>query len=98
MDVEDAARLHVIALLGPSVVGKRIWAFAHPFNWTDVITILRELRPENKLLPECPENEGRDLSQIVDAVEAEEMIKEFFGKPGWTPLKESLAAGLEGRW
>ncbi|KAL4883014.1 hypothetical protein BJY04DRAFT_226806 [Aspergillus karnatakaensis] len=98
VDVEDSARLHVVALLSPSAVGKRIFAFAQPFNWTDVLTILRELRPDNTLLPPCPENEGRDLSEIEDAPEAESMMKEFFGTKGWVGLKESLEAALEGRW
>ncbi|KAL4996704.1 hypothetical protein BDV10DRAFT_186942 [Aspergillus recurvatus] len=98
VDVEDTARLHVVALLSPSAVGKRLFAFAQAFNWTDIITILHKLRPENKLLPPCPKNEGRDLSELIDAPEAEAMIKEFFGRKGWVGLEESLAAGLEGRW
>ncbi|KAL4737686.1 hypothetical protein BDV11DRAFT_171763 [Aspergillus similis] len=98
VDVEDTARLHVVALLSPSVVGKRIFAFAQAFNWTDILTTLRELRPDNTLLPPYPENEGRDLSQIEGAPEAEAMMNEFFGTKGWVSLKESLAAGLEGRW
>ncbi|KAL4908693.1 hypothetical protein BDW74DRAFT_166283 [Aspergillus multicolor] len=98
VDVEDTARLHVVALLSPSAVEKRLFAFAQAFNWTDVLTILRELRPENTLLPPCPEKEGRDLSEIVDSPEAEAMMNEFFGTKGWVGLKESIAAGLEGRW
>ncbi|KAL4813820.1 hypothetical protein BDW67DRAFT_187409 [Aspergillus spinulosporus] len=98
VDVEDTARLHVVALLSPSAVEKRIFAFAQAFNWTDILTILHELRPDNTLLPPLPENEGRDLSEIKDALEAEALMNEFFGTKGWVGLKESLAAGLEGRW
>ncbi|RDW65654.1 uncharacterized protein DSM5745_09393 [Aspergillus mulundensis] len=98
VDVEDTARLHVVALLSPSAVGKRLFAFAQAFNWTDILTILRELRPDNTQLPPSPENEGRDLSEIVDAPEAEALMNEFFGTKGWVGLKESLEAGLEGRW
>ncbi|KAL4876915.1 hypothetical protein BJY04DRAFT_231200 [Aspergillus karnatakaensis] len=98
VNVEDTARLHVIALLNPSVINKRIWAFAGKFNWTDIITTLQELRPDNKLLLPCPKNEGRDLSDVVGSAEAEAMIKEFFGRSGWVGLKETLADGIEGRW
>ncbi|CBF78393.1 hypothetical protein AN8583.2 [Aspergillus nidulans FGSC A4] len=98
VDVEDTARLHVVALLSPSAVGKRIFAFAQAFNWTDILTILHELRPDNIHLPPCPKNEGRDLSEIEDAPEAEALMNEFFGTKGWVSLKESLAAGLEGYW
>lgn len=98
VNVEDTARLHVIALLDPAVESERIFAFAEKFNWTDIVGILRELRPENKLIPDPPENEGRDLSELVLAPKAERMIQNFFGRSGWVGLKESVAAGIEGRW
>src|SRR5437763_255698 len=45
VDVEDTARLHVIALLDPDVQSERIFAAARPFTWTEVLHILRTLRP-----------------------------------------------------
>lgn len=93
MNVEDTARLHVIALLSPPVQSQRIFALAQPFNWTDVLCILKELRP-NSNLPPCPENEPRDQSKIIPSSKAEQMIREFFGRPGWVGLKESLAEGI----
>ncbi|KAL1885951.1 hypothetical protein Plec18167_001452 [Paecilomyces lecythidis] len=94
VDVEDTARLHVIALLDPAVKSERLFAFAAPMNWTDVIGILRKLRPYRQF-PNPPENEGRDLTDIKPSKRAEQLIRDFFGRPGWTSLEESLAKGIE---
>lgn len=93
MDVQDTARLHVIALLAPAVHDERIFAFASPYNWTDVLAILQKLRPQKKL-PKAPDNEGRDLSDVVPSKRAEALLKEYFGRPGWTSLEDSLAEGI----
>lgn len=96
VNVEDTARLHVVALLSPAVKGERIFAFASAFNWTDIINILKKLRPNNHLIPEPPANEGRDLSDIVLSRRAEDLLREFFGQPGWIGLERSIAEGIEG--
>lgn len=57
--------------------------------------ILHELRPENKSIPDAPDDEGRDLSEIPNK-RAEQLIKGFFGVSGWTSLKDSLEAGIVG--
>ncbi|KAJ9608479.1 hypothetical protein H2200_007467 [Cladophialophora chaetospira] len=94
IDVHDDARLHVAALLNPAVQNERLAAFAEPFNWTDIIGILSKLRPENKQLPKAPENEGRDISDVQGIKRAEELIKSFFGVPGFTKLEDSIKAGI----
>ncbi|OHE94957.1 NAD dependent epimerase/dehydratase [Colletotrichum orchidophilum] len=94
VDVVDVARLHAIALLAEPVKSQRIWASAHPVNASDFIDVVRELRPDNKLIPEKPVDEGRDLSELPPAAKAEKLLQEYFGQDGWTPLKESVAAGI----
>ncbi|KIY00479.1 uncharacterized protein Z520_04164 [Fonsecaea multimorphosa CBS 102226] len=94
VDVRDDARVHVAALLDPKVENERLFAFAGPYNWTDVINILTNLRPDNDKIPKAPPNEGRDLTDIKGSKRAEELIKSFFGVPGWTSLEDSLAAGI----
>ena len=96
VDVRDDAKLHVIALLDPSVHDERIFAFADQFNWTDVTGILRRLRPNNKMIPDAPENEGRDLSEIKPRARAEGLLKSFYGQDRWTSLEQSLTEGIEG--
>ncbi|KZO93937.1 NAD(P)-binding protein [Calocera viscosa TUFC12733] len=45
VDVRDCARLHVLALSDPSLMGRRIWAAGGPFNWNEVLSILRRNFP-----------------------------------------------------
>jgi hypothetical protein len=94
VDVRDDARVHVAALLDPTVRSERLFAFAAPFNWTDIFGIMRKLRPQNSNIPTGPENEARDLSDIKPSARAEQLIKSFFGRTGWTSLEESLEAGI----
>ncbi|KAM6488153.1 hypothetical protein HDV62DRAFT_396791 [Trichoderma sp. SZMC 28011] len=94
VDVRDTARLHVAALLDPNVKAERIFAFATEYNWTDVLTILRKLRPDQEF-PDDPENEGRDYTEVVPIARAQRLLQEFFGQTGWTSLEDSLAAGIE---
>jgi hypothetical protein len=95
VDVRDNARLHIAALLDPAVESERIFALAAPFNWADIIGILRKLRPENKLIPDSPDNEGRDLSEIVPRKRAEQLLQTTFGRPGWTSLEDTIASAIE---
>lgn len=75
---------------------ERIFAFASSFNWNDIIGILRKLRPGNKLIPNPPANDGRDLSDIVLAPRAEQLLRDLFGQNSWIGLEESIADGIEG--
>jgi hypothetical protein len=95
VDVRDTARLHVAALLDPTVQSERLFAFAGPYNWNDVIDILKRLRPDNNKIPTAPEGEGRDLSDVYKpSKRAEQLIRSFFGIKGWNSLEDSLAAGI----
>jgi len=94
VNVRDTARLHVAALLDPQVESERLFGFAAPYNWTDVVDILHKLRPENTKIPKAPENEARDLSDIKPSKRAEQLIQSFFGVPGWTSLEDSIAEGI----
>lgn len=96
MDVRDDARLHVAALLDPKVKSQRIFAFAEPYNYTDIIALLHKMRPNNTKLPAPAENEGRDLTIIKPREKAEQLLKSFFKVPGWVKLEDSLAAGIVG--
>ena len=89
VDVRDTARLHVAALVDPEVKGERILAFAHPFNWNDVLGCLRRIKsPERKEVPEDVVGLGRDLSRL-DNGPGEELLRRF-GRRGWTGLEESV--------
>ncbi|KGO75977.1 NAD-dependent epimerase/dehydratase [Penicillium italicum] len=94
-DVIDIARLHAAALIDPNTVSRRLFGFAAPVNLTDMISVIRKLQPNNTLIPEPPVEDGRDLSEVIPAKEAERLLREFCGREGWTSLEDSIAQGLE---
>ncbi|KAE8554032.1 hypothetical protein TMatcc_006476 [Talaromyces marneffei ATCC 18224] len=95
VNAEDIARIHAIALLDPEVKSEPLFAFAAPFQWTDIIRLLRKYRPENDKIPAPPENESKDLSVVPPAKRAEELLEDWFGQPGWVSLEQSLQDGLD---
>ena len=70
--------MHVIALIDPDANGRRLFAFAEPYNWNDILAIFRKQKPE-KSFPEDAEGLGRDLSKIPNEF-AEELLKKHYGK------------------
>lgn len=94
VDVVDDARVHVGALLDKSVNGKRLYAFAAPFNGNDVLDVIRKIRPEAKTAAN-KEDLGRDLS-VVDNAAALGLLKKWFGQGGWTTFEASMQEALKG--
>ncbi|PYI24558.1 NAD(P)-binding protein [Aspergillus violaceofuscus CBS 115571] len=94
VDVEDIARLFVIALLEPTVASERVFAFGESANWTDVLTILEQLQPENPLIPSPVPGELHDRAEIRPRARAMQLLREFYGQPGMTPLANSIARGI----
>lgn len=90
VDVRDVGRLHVAALINPTVKSERIFAYSSPFNWNDVLEILRKVYPERQW-PENIPDEGKDLSTIERRERSVELLKEL-GKDGFIPLEESVKA------
>ncbi|KAK7727120.1 hypothetical protein SLS57_003154 [Botryosphaeria dothidea] len=93
VNVEDTALIHVAALTRPDIDRQRIYAFAGEFNWNTLLHALRKLYPERTFY-EDREGLGHDLSRIVDAGKAEELLKDVSGR-GWKSLEESLKENLE---
>ncbi|KAF7624836.1 cinnamoyl-CoA reductase [Aspergillus flavus] len=95
VDVADLARVHVVGLLHPEVKSERLFAFASTFTWKEFVGILRKLRPGHTGIPGPPENELRDLSEIVPARRAKNLLQALFGGSGWVGLEESIRAGID---
>ena len=93
INVKDTARLHVAALLAPDVESERILAFAYPFNWNDILAILRKLYPD-KQFPNDIEDEPRDLSKLDNSRGA--TLLKAFGRSGFTGLEESIRENTAG--
>jgi hypothetical protein len=69
---------------------------AGPFRITHVLALLREMQPGNQKIPKAPADEGHDLTEVVDAVKAETLLKYYYGQAGWTSLEDSLRAAVNG--
>ena len=87
VNVQDTARIHVAALIYPDVENERLFAWAHPYNWNDILAIYRKLYPDHHFIEDLPDL-GRDLSKVANA-RAEELVKRF-GRSGWTSLEDSV--------
>jgi hypothetical protein len=93
VDVQDTARLHVVALLDPAVTSERIFACGVPYKWADVVAIFRKARPKRQI-PDPLENDGLDLNEVKPGKRAEGLLHSFFGQSSWTKLEDSLLEGI----
>jgi hypothetical protein len=93
--VRDTARLHIAALLDPAIKDERIFGFVNEFNWTDVVGLLRKLRPNNKSIPDPPSDEWRDKTVVKPKARAEEILRSFWNLD-WTKLETSLKDAIVG--
>lgn len=95
VNVRDTARLHVAALLDPTVQSERLFAWTREHNLTDVVNALRRLRPRNNKIEDAPEHEGRDMAKVPPIARAESLLKSFFNVDGWVDFETSIAEGIE---
>ena len=56
---------------------------------SDLLRILRKLRPDHKFPENFVDDNVRDLSKVENQRGAE-LLKKDFGRPGWTSLSDSL--------
>lgn len=91
VNVQDTARLHVIAMVDPACNGERIFAFAAPFTFNDVLAAFRSQNP-GKTFPDDKEGYGRDLSQIPNE-EAEALLVKHYGR-GFVGFEETIAENI----
>ncbi|KAL5319509.1 hypothetical protein ACEPPN_012564 [Leptodophora sp. 'Broadleaf-Isolate-01'] len=92
VDTIDCARLHVGALLDTSVENQRLFGYAEPYTWNEMLGVFRSMYPNRKFMDDLPDA-GRDLSTVTNERAAEVLRK--FGRPGFTSLKESIKAATE---
>ena len=88
INVQDNALVHVAALLSPDVNSERLFTFAKPFNWNDILAIYRKNWPNHKFIDDLPDL-GQDLSHVANQ-RAEELLKRFGQEKGWKSLEESV--------
>jgi len=93
VNVQDTARLHVAALIDPSIVNERIFAFSEPYTWNSILAMLRKIRPDHKF-PENIDNESKDLSNVLPRSRAVEILQKHFGQSDFIGLEESLKQNI----
>ena len=96
INVVDTARIHLAAAaLDAKVENERIFAFASPFTFTEMISILKELRPDLNTLAAPPKDEGEDLSNVPNELGAE-LLKKWFGQDaGYKTMRQSIEETLK---
>jgi hypothetical protein len=95
VDTADDAKIHIAALIDKTVANDRIFAFAEPFDWNDVIDAVHKARPDATTIIEKLPPHGKDLSR-VDNAQGAELLRKWFGQDGWKSLEESVKENLEG--
>jgi nucleoside-diphosphate-sugar epimerase len=88
INVDDNARVHVAALIFEDVKEERLFTFAYPYSWNDLLAVFRKLYPGKKFIDDI-EGIGEDKS-IVANERAEELLKRLKGGEGWSGLEESV--------
>lgn len=91
IDAVDNARLHVAALIAPNSSNERLFGFAEPFNWNDVLEIFRKIYPDRKFVSDM--DLGRDVSTVANG-RALELLNIVYGQTQWTSLEESIRGNV----
>lgn len=92
INVQDNARLHMIALANPTVQSERIFAVVGPVHQQEIIDILRKLHPYRQL--DDSMNEDKDLSIFEPSKIAEALLLEAYGSR-FTGLEESVKGNVQ---
>lgn len=92
VDVDDVAKLHVIAAMREDVKNERILAFGDPYTYNQIIDIIKKFKPDAKVA-EKKEEWGLEDNTTVDVKRANELLKEQGGLHG---LEYSIRGNLQG--
>lgn len=76
-----------------SIKDERIFAFAEPYNWNQVLDICRKARPEVDV-PSKLDNNDKDIS-TVDNELARQILKDRFRQDGFLPLERGVSDALD---
>lgn len=94
MDVQDAAILHVAALILSDVAQQRIFAAPMPYNIELLTQILQNLYPGKEIGGNIPRG-GVDLTVFKEVPRAEELLRRM-GRKGWRDLEDSVQKACQG--
>jgi hypothetical protein len=84
--------VHLAALTTENAKNERIIACAAPYNWNQILAIMRQAYPDRSFAEDIP-NEGHDLRKVSNDKAVE--LLQAIGQSGWTSLEESVKKTLE---
>lgn len=87
VNVDDNAMVHVAALIFEDVKSERLFTFAYPYSWNDLLAIFRKKYPGKKFIDDIPDL-GEDKSNVANK-RAEELLERLKGR-GWESLEDSV--------
>lgn len=93
INVQDDAKLHVIALAHPDLQERRLLGMVAPAPISSIIEILRKEYPDRKFGDF--QDEGTDECVNAEAGNIEKLLKEAYGH-GYTSLEESIKENAKG--
>lgn len=94
INTTDDAKIHLGALMDKTVVNERVFAFAQPFDWNDMLEAVRKARPSVPSSDPLPPH-GKDMSEVDNSL-ARELLRKWFGQAQFTSLEASVEQNLEG--
>jgi hypothetical protein len=102
VNVQDTAKLHLIALVDPVIKDERIYAWDEIFTWNAIIDIISEARPKDaaRLQGLKLKDEVSDATTVDNALGGE-LLKKWYKQDGaagkgWVGLKQTIIENLEG--
>ncbi|KAL6901260.1 hypothetical protein GGI43DRAFT_433947 [Trichoderma evansii] len=92
VNVKDVAVLHVAAVLDEDTKEERIQAWAGPFNWNDVLSIMRRLYPTQKFVDDFPTPAA--ITTTTDDRIALKLLKKWAQQDGWKSLEDGVRENI----
>lgn len=80
------------ALLDSMVEGQRIFGYAEPYTWNELLAIFRRKYPDLVFMDDIPD-QGQDLSRVANEG-AIEILKRM-GRTGFVPLEDTIDAAVQ---
>jgi hypothetical protein len=79
------------AILEPRVKNERLFAYAEPWNWNDLLVMFRTWYPDRQFVDDM--ELGRDIAKVANG-RALELLRLVYNQEKWTSLEDSVKANV----
>ncbi|KAL5336905.1 NAD(P)-binding protein [Aspergillus crustosus] len=90
---QDVGLLHVAGAIHPDANGRRLYGYAHKFNWNMILDILRRQNPERTFVDDF--HSGETKTEVKTRDFAEGLLRDVSGH-GWTSLEDIVKDNTKG--